>query len=159
MLNFKRKFLRLKVNLGTLIGSAHIWDPKMFTAYINMVPYGLIMTNILYSLPWQHLVFLQELNKERCYPQHTGFTLVLYTLFSTSKCLINLPIAIAHWENMMHYGAGKIRLLVTETIFLISGMILWLTLNLLTTTIVAPPSNASKWQMGFNSAFKGLIFI
>ena len=33
-----------------------------------------------------------------------------------------------------------------------------LTLNLLTTTIVALPSNASKWQMGFNSAFKGLIF-
>ena len=32
-----------------------------------------------------------------------------------------------------------------------------LTLNLLTTTIVAPPSNASKWQMGLNSAFKGLI--
>ena len=31
-----------------------------------------------------------------------------------------------------------------------------LTLNLLTTTIVAPPNNASKWQMGFNSAFKGL---
>ena len=33
-----------------------------------------------------------------------------------------------------------------------------LTLNLPTTTIVAPPSNASKWQMGFNSAFKGLIY-
>jgi hypothetical protein len=33
-----------------------------------------------------------------------------------------------------------------------------LTLNLLTTTIVAPPSNASKWQMGFNSAFKTLIY-
>ena len=32
-----------------------------------------------------------------------------------------------------------------------------LTLNLLTTTIVAPPSNVSKWQMGFNSAFKGLM--
>jgi hypothetical protein len=31
-----------------------------------------------------------------------------------------------------------------------------LTLNLLTTTIVAPPSNSSKWQMGFNSPFKGL---
>ena len=31
-----------------------------------------------------------------------------------------------------------------------------LTLNLLTTTIVAPPSNASIWQMGFNSAFKGM---
>jgi hypothetical protein len=34
----------------------------------------------------------------------------------------------------------------------------WLTPNLLTTTTVAPPSNASKWQMGFNSAFKGLIY-
>ena len=34
-----------------------------------------------------------------------------------------------------------------------------LTLNLLMTTIVAPPSNANKWQMGFNSAFKGLSFI
>ena len=33
-----------------------------------------------------------------------------------------------------------------------------LTPNLLTTTIVAPPSNASKWQMGFNSAFKGVTF-
>ena len=32
-----------------------------------------------------------------------------------------------------------------------------LTLNLLTTTIVAPSSNAGKWQMGFNSAFKGLM--
>ena len=31
-----------------------------------------------------------------------------------------------------------------------------LTLNLLTTTIVVPPSNASKWHLGFNSAFKGL---
>ena len=31
-----------------------------------------------------------------------------------------------------------------------------LTLNLLTTTIVALPSNASNWQMGFNSAFEGL---
>ena len=27
---------------------------------------------------------------------------------------------------------------------------------MLTTTIVVPPCNASKWQMGFNSAFKGL---
>src|SRR5215510_16471142 len=31
-----------------------------------------------------------------------------------------------------------------------------LTLNQLTTTIVAPPSNADKLQMGFNSAFKGM---
>ena len=36
----------------------------------------------------------------------------------------------------------------------IAGFFSLLTLNLLTTTIVAPPSNASKWQMGFNSAFK-----
>ena len=34
-----------------------------------------------------------------------------------------------------------------------------LTLKLPKTTIVAPPSNASKWQMGFNSAFKGLKLV
>ena len=34
-----------------------------------------------------------------------------------------------------------------------------LTLNLLKTTIVAPASNASKWQMGFNSVFKGLCYV
>jgi hypothetical protein len=31
-----------------------------------------------------------------------------------------------------------------------------LTHNPPTTTIVAPPRNVIKWQMGFNSAFKGL---
>ena len=36
-------------------------------------------------------------------------------------------------------------------------LVIILTLNLLTTTIVARPSNASKWPMGFNSAFKVLI--
>ena len=34
-----------------------------------------------------------------------------------------------------------------------------LTLNLLTTAIIATPSNSSKSQMGFNSAFKGLKYI
>jgi hypothetical protein len=47
--------------------------------------------------------------------------------------------------------------------FLLKGHVLvnttGLTLNLLTTTIVAPPSNASKWQMGFNSVFKGLMLL
>ena len=42
-------------------------------------------------------------------------------------------------------------------IIIIPGAELPLTPNLLTTTIVAPPSNGSKWQMGFNSALKGLI--
>jgi predicted alpha/beta hydrolase family esterase len=37
--------------------------------------------------------------------------------------------------------------------------LLGLTLNLLTTTIVAPPSNARKWRLGFNSAFKGLMHV
>ena len=32
----------------------------------------------------------------------------------------------------------------------------WLTLNLLTWNIWRVPNNASRWQMGFNSAFKGL---
>jgi hypothetical protein len=33
-----------------------------------------------------------------------------------------------------------------------------LNLILLTWTIWRAPTNASKWRMGFNSAFKGLIF-
>src|SRR5215469_1697726 len=32
-----------------------------------------------------------------------------------------------------------------------------LTFNLLMPTIFAPPSNDSKWQKGFNSAFKGCM--
>ena len=60
-------------------------------------------------MPWQHTVLLQELNKERSDPQHIGITLVLDTLQSRSKCFINLPITIAHWENMLHYWVGKIR--------------------------------------------------
>jgi len=47
------------------------------------------------------------------------------------------------------------KMMTEETKFFIQMGLL--TLNLLTTTIVAPPSNASKWQMGFNSAFKGLM--
>jgi len=46
--------------------------------------------------------------------------------------------------------------LVEELPLLLKFNVNPLTLNLLTTTIVAPPSNVNKWQMGFNSAFKGL---
>jgi hypothetical protein len=46
--------------------------------------------------------------------------------------------------------------LITLKFLFYQQMHVLLTLNLLTTTIVAPPSNASKWQMGFNSAFKCL---
>jgi hypothetical protein len=49
-----------------------------------------------------------------------------------------------------HYGIFRETNIINELILCM------LTLNLLTTTKVAPPSNASKWQMGFNSAFKGL---
>jgi hypothetical protein len=34
---------------------------------------------------------------------------------------------------------------------------IYLTLILLTLTIWRAPTNTSKWRMGFNSAFKGLI--
>jgi len=36
------------------------------------------------------------------------------------------------------------------------SLLLNLSLNPLTWKIWWPPNNASKWQMGFNSAFKGL---
>ena len=50
----------------------------------------------------------------------------------------------------LQYLQYLLYLYITKCLYLV------LTLNLLTTTIVAPPSNANKWQMGFNSAFKGL---
>jgi hypothetical protein len=50
----------------------------------------------------------------------------------------------------------KYRLVKTCILYWVLN-IMCLTFNLLTTTIVAPPSNASKWQMGFNSVFKGLM--
>ena len=53
-------------------------------------------------------------------------------------------------SNLLHF------LLVASPFLKFPILLGTLTLNLLTTTIVAPPSNASKWQMGFNSAFKGL---
>ena len=34
-----------------------------------------------------------------------------------------------------------------------------LTINPLTCRIWCAPNNASRWQMGFNSAFKGLTFL
>ena len=46
--------------------------------------------------------------------------------------------------------------LITATPIVMIMVAMTLTLKLLTTIIVAPPSNASKWQMGFNSAFQGL---
>jgi len=49
------------------------------------------------------------------------------------------------------------KLLVSTSQIEILEILVCLTLNLLTTTIVAPPSNDSKWQMGFNSVFKGLM--
>jgi hypothetical protein len=39
------------------------------------------------------------------------------------------------------------------------GAVFYLTLILLTWTIWRAPTNASKWRMGFNSAFKGLTLI
>ena len=52
--------------------------------------------------------------------------------------------------------SNKICTFFPSVIMYVYTVIIVLNLNLLTTTIFAPPSNASKWQMGFNSAFKGL---
>ena len=43
----------------------------------------------------------------------------------------------------------------SNTVFTVIPQLRRHTSRTLTTTIVAPPSNARKWQMGFNSAFKG----
>ena len=49
------------------------------------------------------------------------------------------------------------RLMLFKEIFIVKVVQNTLTLILLTWTIWRAPTNASKWRMGFNSAFKGLI--
>ena len=58
------------------------------------------------------------------------------------------------WRALYDTWNGTRQLLTISVILFDTFAIL--TLNLLTTTIFAPPNNASKWQMGFNSAFKEL---
>src|SRR5215475_3916071 len=62
-------------------------------------------------------------------------------------------------KNLVHiYDVKFLAFLGASTIYDISRLrVNPLTINLLMTTIFAPPSNASKWQMGFNSAFKGCM--
>ena len=60
------------------------------------------------------------------------------------------------------HGGNPVQFVCSNSIqkILVHDIVLCLkSINLLTTTIIAPPSNASKWQMGFNSAFKGLKYI
>jgi hypothetical protein len=57
----------------------------------------------------------------------------------------------AQRQNLYHIYPFVIHSTLDEIFIAVS-----LTLILLTTTIDAALSNASKWQMGFNSAFKGL---
>ena len=69
------------------------------------------------------------------------------------------PEVIKQCGNIVAFDGIQIFIYMPLIISVILGasvVISTLTLNLLMTTIVAPPSNASKWQMGFNLAFKGL---
>jgi hypothetical protein len=64
-------------------------------------------------------------------------------VFVTAFCLDQAGITLPEVQNIM--TRKSIMYLVD------------LTLILLTWTIWRGPTNASKWRMGFNSAFKGLI--
>ena len=70
--------------------------------------------------------------------------IILYLLGVRRIRILNFGCVCQEWSKVLHWPHTHI------------FSCLYLTLNLLTTTIVAPPSNASKWQVGFNSAFKGL---
>ena len=87
----------------------------------------------------------------------------IYNVLMTNKKALNIVMYFSLQYLHYHVSAGN------QGIFMLMSLVkeynrssmchyhsTILTLNLLTTTIVSPPSNASKWQMGFNSAFKGL---
>ena len=69
--------------------------------------------------------------------------IALFTNFKTFKTAYHLPQSWVTWIQSMPFQPTSIRSI--------------LTLNPLTCRIWWIPNNASKWQMGFNSAFKGLI--
>ena len=79
------------------------------------------------------------------------------------SCIIHFPvdsyiIALFHIFSLLSpYLFSPFNSCKFSILYYPAPLFIYLTLNLLTTTIVSPPSNASKWQMGFNSAFKGLI--
>ena len=66
-------------------------------------------------------------------------------------------VAISRSRNVYRYNKIALTGCISFIMLVFVFKLQVLTLNLLTATIVAPPSNASKWQMGFNSAFKWLI--
>ena len=59
----------------------------------------------------------------------------------------------ATWQNKAGAEIHK----VNDSVRLVEERVARLTLNPLTWKIWRAPNNASQWQMGFNSAFKGLI--
>ena len=71
------------------------------------------------------------------------------------RCVCDLEIS---WMRRS-WHTGGCRAKNKQTNFIICTHQLWLTLILLTWRIWWAPNNASKWQMGFNSAFKWLIII
>jgi hypothetical protein len=57
------------------------------------------------------------------------------------------------------YGRAKHKMICKNSRLQVFDHPSYLTLILLTWTIWRAPTNASKWRMGFNSAFKGLIAV
>jgi hypothetical protein len=96
-------------------------------------------------------VMHQQFNIQQLYSLPTLYLCFVFIWEQTATCatyIRNWLVFITELKSV--YSAVRTGSL-TKTVCILS-----LTLILLTTTIVAPPSNASKWQMGFNSAFKGL---
>jgi hypothetical protein len=94
-------------------------------------------------------------------PLSTPSKLTLYKLLIRSVLTYAAPV----WSNTSSSNCRQLQILQSKCLPVtgnyprrtpIAHLHTALTLNLLTSTIVAPPSNASKWQMGFNLAFKGL---
>jgi hypothetical protein len=107
-----------------------------------------------------------------CYRVSFTFTLIYYYTVAPYSYLFNLPSRLCNLSCLKHHCVKHLSVschsltyiewrFTSVSYTLMAGdqphnNLCYLTLNLLTTTIVAPPSNASKWQMGSNSAFKGL---
>ena len=75
--------------------------------------------------------------------------LEVHFIYDLNKCARS--VAFLQHRYVLQYRLKHTYLSLSFTV-----SVLYLTLILLTWTIWRAPTNASKWRMGFNSAFKGL---
>ena len=112
-------------------------------------------------LDWFHPeddLYCHPLKRRKLQFEQTSVIVILRRCRHNPELLSVLVSAARRFWNhfIIEYGAAICRPKRCAASYVRERSWPWLTLILLTWTIWRAPTNASKWRMGFNSAFKGL---